>query len=70
MLAISLFAGAIYYIIEDQYKVGVPILIIAVFFSKYATGYYWLGLEVLIDSDSDSSSDSCGGDGGGGGGGD
>jgi hypothetical protein len=69
ILAISLLATALYFLIEKQFDIGVPALLISVIFSKYSTGYYFLGIESLLFSDSDSGSDSFSDSGGGDGGG-
>ena len=68
MLGITLFAGAIYFLLDQQLNIGIPSLIVAIVFSKYTTGYYFWGVEDFLgsESDSDSSSDSGGGGDGGG----
>ncbi|GLX76684.1 hypothetical protein tinsulaeT_00240 [Thalassotalea insulae] len=63
---ISLFAGAIYFLLSGDYSYGVPILVVAMAYSKYETGYFFFGFETLSDESEHDSG--CGGDSGGDGG--
>lgn len=53
IIVICLFLGSFYLILSNQWGVGLALLFISAALSKFLTGRYWFGFEVLFGDDSD-----------------
>ena len=60
IIVISLFIGSFYLILTNQWGIGLPVLLVSAVLSKFITGHYWFGFDVILARDSEKNKASSG----------